>query len=229
MFHTAHKFNSDVSKWKVAQVNNFGSMFFEARRFNFKSALESSLLWKNNANFPGDSMFNATCSENRENNGTCGTCADASSPSGNQPVECGTMRERVDDSRVCTFCADYGDECCLPFVAADDSLHEAVSAWLEDETSARQTYGDISVWDTSEVTDMSDLFCAHDNCGVKKKSAAATFNGNLSAWNVGKVTTMYRSKSSSVSTVSSSPRITFIFHPDDHLPSRRSVCPRLQV
>ena len=75
----------------------------------------------------------------------------------------------------------------------NSNIHQAVSAWLEDETSARQTYGDISAWDTSEVTDMSDLFCAHVTV-VKKKSTAASFNGNLSAWDVGKVSTMYRSK-----------------------------------
>eukprot|EP00949_MAST-11_sp_MAST-11-sp1_P005367 g5367.t1 len=192
MFQNAYKFNSDVSKWKVAQVNNFGSMFFEARRFNFKSVLESSLRWENNANFPGGSMFNGTCSEDRENGGSCGTCTDASFASGNQPVECGAMRERKVGGLDCTFCTDYGDECCLPFVAADSNIHEAVSAWLQDETSARETYGDISVWDTCEVTDMSDLFCAHADCGDKKKSAAASFNGNLSAWNVGKVSTMFR-------------------------------------
>ena len=170
-------------------------MFSKAYRFNFKSNLESSAAWKGNPNFPGESMFNETCSEDRENGGSCGTCADASFVSGNQPADCGAMRQREVGGPDCTFCADYGDECCLPFIAADDSIHEAVSAWLEDETSARQTYGDISVWDTSEVTDMTSLFCAHNDCTNKnKKSEAASFNGNLSAWDVGKVSTMSRSK-----------------------------------
>ena len=139
-------------------------------------------------------MYNDTCSKNRENGGSCGTCIDASFESGNQAVDCSAMRQRKVGGPDCTFCADYGDECCLPFLAADDSIHEAVSAWLEDETSARQTYGDISVWDTSEVTNMAGLFCAHGICGDKVKSAAASFNGNLSAWNVGKVSTMFDSK-----------------------------------
>ena len=53
-------------------------------------------------------------------------------------------------------------------VAADNSIHEAVSSWLDEE--ARQgRHGDISVWDTSEVTDMAN-FCAHvivikEECG----------------------------------------------------------------
>eukprot|EP00949_MAST-11_sp_MAST-11-sp1_P004618 g4618.t1 len=197
MFHRSHKFNRDVSKWNVAKVNNFGSMFASAYRFNLKSLVVS--VWDSNGNFPGQDMFKSTCSEDRENNGTCGTCADASSPSGNQPVECGAVRERVDDSRECAFCADYGDECCLPFVAADNSIHEAVSSWLDEEARARQTYGDISVWDTSEVTDMSGLFCTANECGNNKKSAAASFNGDLSAWDVGKVSSITQSKSSSFS------------------------------
>ena len=205
MFYHAFQFNRDVSKWNVAKVNDF-DLFTSAYRFNLKSLVVSA--WGGYGNFPVQGMFKSTCSEDRENGGTCGTCADASSEGGNQPVECGVVLERVDDSRECTFCADYGDECWLPFVAADDSIHGAVSSWLDEEARVRQTYGDISVWDTSEVTDMSELFCAHDSCGDKKKSAAASFNGNLSAWNVGKVSTMYRSKSSSFSTVSPSPCAT---------------------
>ena len=65
--------------------------------------------------------------------------------------------------------------CCV----ADDTIHEAVSAWLDDEASARQTYGDISMWDTSEVTNMASLF-----------SGQRTFNADLSKWNVEKVTSI---------------------------------------
>ena len=115
---------------------------------------------EHNPNFPGDSMFNETCSEDREGGGSCGTCGDVSSVEGLQPAVCGSMRQSRDASTICTFCADYSDECCMPFAAADDTIHEAVSAWLDDEASARQTYGDISMWDTSEVTDMESLFCA---------------------------------------------------------------------
>ena len=97
-------------------------MFFEARRFNFKSVLESSLQWKNNANFPGDSMFNATCSEDRESGGTCGTCGDQTSAEEDHVVACGTEQGgRLPLTTNCTFCADYGDECCMPYAAATQS------------------------------------------------------------------------------------------------------------
>ena len=63
------------------------------------------------------------------------------------------------------------------------SLRTAVSAWCDDETSATTTYGHISTWDTSKVTDMSHLFAAllpsgEIGCG----SASSTFNSNISTW-----------------------------------------------
>ena len=121
-------------------------------------------------------MFNHTCSEDRESGGTCGICGDASSVIGLHPAVCGSERQRRDASTICTFCADYGNECCMPFVAADDTIHEAVSAWLDDEASARQKYGDISMWKTREVTDMS-LFCTkceYENGSMSSRPSMAT-------------------------------------------------------
>ena len=58
----------------------------------------------------------------------------------------------------------------------DSNIRDAVEAWIGGDTN---TYGDIKDWDTSNVTDMSQLF--------KNKS---TFNENISDWNVSNVTTM---------------------------------------
>ena len=38
------------------------------------------------------------------------------------------------------------------------SIYDAVDAWCEDPTTAERTYGHISNWDTSGITDMSALF-----------------------------------------------------------------------
>ena len=111
----------------------------------------------------------------------------------------------------------------------DSNIHQAVRAWLDNETSARQTYGDISVWDTSEVTDMSKLFCSHESCGDKKKSAAVSFNGNLSAWNVGKVTTMYHSKYSALFRCLVVAFRHTLSNPDTRLLSPHSVPKRPQI
>jgi surface protein len=61
----------------------------------------------------------------------------------------------------------------------DKNIRTAIQLWLTDESSARKEYGDISHWDTSEVTDMSNIF--HD---------ASAFNGNISGWDTSSVRNM---------------------------------------
>ena len=46
---------------------------------------------------------------------------------------------------------------------SDADIKIAAKAWCEDAEAAREVYGPISIWNTSEVTDMSDLFCAHED------------------------------------------------------------------
>jgi len=58
-------------------------------------------------------------------------------------------------------------------------LQTAVDLWVSDETAALKEYGDIQVWRTEKVTDMSKLF---DNKQI--------FNEDLSSWDTSAVTTM---------------------------------------
>ena len=44
----------------------------------------------------------------------------------------------------------------------------AVNAWLANATAAEATYGHISTWETSGVTDMSYLFCGY-SCNSRKR------------------------------------------------------------
>ena len=60
-------------------------------------------------------------------------------------------------------------------------LQTAVDAWIADEATATSTYGDINTWNTSLITDMSDLF--------RNKRE---FNGNIINWDVSNVTDMHR-------------------------------------
>ena len=76
--------------------------------------------------------------------------------------------------------------------ASKAELKTATDAWVSDSSAATATYGDISDWDTSLITDMSYLFCAgsesylSSNCDV----AYANFNGAIGNWDVRFVTTM---------------------------------------
>jgi hypothetical protein len=41
----------------------------------------------------------------------------------------------------------------------DTNISAAVNLWVTDRSTAIKNYGHISEWDTSQVTDMSGLFC----------------------------------------------------------------------
>ena len=70
----------------------------------------------------------------------------------------------------------------MAFIPSNKSdLQTAINAWIADETSTTATYGDINTWNTSLITDMSDLF--------RNKTS---FNGNIINWDVSNVTDMHR-------------------------------------
>ena len=51
-------------------------------------------------------------------------------------------------------------QCTDQMVATDLTIHDAVSMYLLDESMGKRRYGPIDSWDTSDVTDMSELFCS---------------------------------------------------------------------
>ena len=75
------------------------------------------------------------------------------------------------------------------YVMTDSTIRTAVDAWLSDSAAAEAAYGHISTWDTSGVTDMSELFCAGDYCDYYN-SGAASFNENIGAWDTTEATSM---------------------------------------
>jgi len=60
-----------------------------------------------------------------------------------------------------------------------DELREAVKLWLDNESQAITKYGHISLWDTSNVTDMRNIF------GNTNK-----FNEDIGGWDTSNVTDM---------------------------------------
>ena len=61
----------------------------------------------------------------------------------------------------------------------DENFFTAVALWFSDEGTATSTYGHISNWDVSAVTDMAETFFGQ-----------SSFNGDLSSWDVSSVTVM---------------------------------------
>jgi surface protein len=61
----------------------------------------------------------------------------------------------------------------------DDNIADAAYLWVSDNAAALDAYGDISLWDTSSVTNMEGLFYGLD-----------TFNDDISQWDTSQVTSM---------------------------------------
>ena len=85
-------------------------------------------------------------------------------------------------------------------------IRTAVELWCNDPTAAKQQYGPIASWDTSEITNMQMLFfdkadfngdisrgdVSHVTIMVYIFRGATSFNCDLSQWDVSKVTWMDR-------------------------------------
>ncbi|MGB1075845.1 MAG: BspA family leucine-rich repeat surface protein [Flavobacteriales bacterium] len=109
------------------------------------------------------------------------------------------------DSEACNYNpeATEDDGSCVVCIT-QDNIHEAVALWLTDEATATATYGHISDWDVSQVTNMAELFVnatdfnsdisLWDVSGVTNMAnmfrEATNFNGDLSSWDVSSVTQM---------------------------------------
>ena len=80
----------------------------------------------------------------------------------------------------------------------NNGIRMAVDAWFASVYGAccsnvEEVYGHISTWDTSGVTDMSELFCADSACSYQLWHIdRSSFNDDISAWDVSGVTTMRR-------------------------------------
>ena len=67
------------------------------------------------------------------------------------------------------------------------ALLAARDAWCADPTAAALTYGPIGLWDVSNVTDLSFVFCGYYESTYDCNAACSTFNDDVSAWNVSRV------------------------------------------
>ena len=73
------------------------------------------------------------------------------------------------------------------------ALLAARDEWLANSTAAAATYGAIGTWDVSRVEDFSFLFCATSGSWATSRGcnpACASFNDDISGWDVSGATTM---------------------------------------
>lgn len=77
------------------------------------------------------------------------------------------------------------------------SIIDAVNMWKSNKRRCELTFGHISYWDTSQVTDMSRLFFNDSSPKLQYRSLMQSpfpvtepFNSDISRWDVSNVTTM---------------------------------------
>lgn len=76
-------------------------------------------------------------------------------------------------------------------VLTNETIRKAIKLYFIDYRLAIRTYGFIEEWDTSEVTDMSNLIeCACNDKYNDINDIVIKFNQDISAWDVGNVTDM---------------------------------------
>ena len=76
------------------------------------------------------------------------------------------------------------------------ALLVARDAWCADPTAAAAIYGPINLWDISQVTDLSYVFCARSDSSWRTwrsrgcNPACSSFNSDISGWDTSNVTTL---------------------------------------
>ncbi len=155
-------FNGDISPWDVSSVTNMDVMFLLATSFNQDiSGWDVSNVSRMNA------MFNLASSFNQDLSTWCvpNIVSEPESFSINSPLS--ESNKPV-----------WGT--CPTTPITDSNIQTAVDLWVSDESTAITTYGNISDWDVSQVTDMSYLF------------KNTTFNDDILNWDMSSVTNMYQ-------------------------------------
>jgi len=177
-------FNQDLSKWDVTSVEDARQTFYRASSYN-----QGLCAWRNKLEITDMTQMNNMFTES--------ACPLQDRPDlGTDPAGpfCNTCP--LND---CTSCPNG-------YTAAFDDLsfYDAVNLYLTDRNSAVSQYGEISCWDTAEVTDMSGLFWGKNfnediSCWNTRKVTdmtdmfrASQFNQDIAVWDVGSVTSMYR-------------------------------------
>ncbi len=186
MFRHATTFNQSIGNWDVGSVTNMEGMFRDAPTFNQDiGSWDVSNVTSFNRQFDGASRFNYDIGDWDVRNAESMDSMFRKAAAFNQDLRrwCVTKITSEPDKFAPYLSTEYKPNwgTCGISLMNNSTLREAVDAWIANPSAATQTYGDISTWDTSQVTDMSNLFNNRE-----------TFNSDISNWDTSSVTNMYK-------------------------------------
>ena len=186
MFDNASSFNGDLSDWDTSVVDNMEGMFVNASSFNGDLSdwdvgnISTGVAGADNTNMGRmfdnsglstdnyDALLNSWSQQDVQSDITLGAA-------GINYCNGADARQSLIDNYGWII-TDAGNGC-TPIT--DSNFQTVVDLWVSDPSAATTTYGNISDWDVSQVTDMSFLF-----------ANKTTFNDDISAWDVSSVTNM---------------------------------------
>ena len=175
MLRTASKFNQPIADWNTSAVTNMSNMFQNALDFN-----QSIGNWDTSSATNMERMFSGAADFNQALNdwnvsSVTNMTEMFNAATGLSLANKGKIHESLASNANWPY--DWRE-----YVVLDDTnFQDAVNLWFENQEDANATYGHITDWNTSAVTDMSNAFKNH-----------STFNENISDWNVSSVTNMTR-------------------------------------
>ena len=180
MFNSATAFNQDIGSWTVTQVTDMNAMFLNAAAFNQDiGSWNVSKVRNMNAMFNSATAFNQDLSgwNVSENDDMRIIFDDATAILESYP----NIASILGNIMTPISNEDWSNLWLIPFQFNNTTLPDAVTLWINNNTEALDTYGDINTWDVSQVTDMSSLF-----------EGETTFNSDISNWDVSQVTDMQK-------------------------------------
>ena len=152
LFNDAENFDQDIGEWNTSKANNMYNMFSEAKRFN-----QDIGNWDTSSVISMGSMFKDAIAFNQDiSDWNTSSVAGMNNIFLNTPSISNENKGLIHESFASNANWPYNWR---QYVVIDDSnFQTAVNLWFDNQAEANSTYGHISDWNVSAVTDMKNAF-----------------------------------------------------------------------